>query len=116
MSTYSNTFARGILFIIFYIFEIDILKIYILKIYFNLLYSQTCACRSDGSIRIDFSETNFDTNTDINDTQMKVNISQTDESKVAEQQSSSRLQQCTSNKPRMRCVADTGMYKNTSIL
>lgn len=40
---------------------------------------------------------------------MKVNISQTDESKVAEQQSSSRLQQCASNKSRMRCVADTGM-------
>lgn len=47
---------------------------------------------------------------------MKVNISQTDESKVAEQQSSSRLQQCASNKPRMRCVADTGMYRNTVIL
>lgn len=66
-------------------------------------------------MRIDLSETNFDATADIDDTQMKVNISQTDESKVAEQQSSSRLQQCTSSKPRIRCVADTGVYINIYI-
>lgn len=77
--------------------------------YCTLLYFQSCSDRSDDSMRIDLSETDFDPNIDINDTQMNVNISQTDESKVAEQQSSSRLQQCTSNKPRVRCVADTGM-------
>ncbi|XP_026296613.1 baculoviral IAP repeat-containing protein 6 isoform X3 [Apis mellifera] len=97
----------------------DTLVVALIKLVCRLIQTplpETCACRSDGSIRIDFSETNFDTNTDINDTQMKVNISQTDESKVAEQQSSSRLQQCASNKPRMRCVADTVLQHEPTMM
>lgn len=60
-------------------------------------------------MRMDHSEAS--TASDISEPQIKVNISQTDESKVAEQQSSSRLQQSRSSKPRVRCVADTGMYQ-----
>lgn len=59
-------------------------------------------------MRMDHSETM----SDISGPQMKMNISQTDESKVAEQQSSSRMQQSRSSKPRTRCVANTGKYRN----
>ncbi|XP_050487172.1 baculoviral IAP repeat-containing protein 6 isoform X2 [Bombus huntii] len=97
----------------------DTLVVALIKLVYRLIQTplpEPCPGRSDGPIRIDLCETNFDANIDINDTQMKVNISQTDESKVAEQQSSSRLQQCTSNKPRVRCVADTVLQHEPTMM
>ncbi|XP_017761383.1 PREDICTED: baculoviral IAP repeat-containing protein 6 [Eufriesea mexicana] len=97
----------------------DTLIIVLIKLVCRLVQTplpETCTDRTDGSMRIDLSETNFDITTDIDDTQMKVNISQTDESKVAEQQSSSRLQQCTSSKPRVRCVADTVLQHEPTMM
>ena len=44
------------------------------------------------------------------DSQEKMNTSQTDESKVAEQQTSARAHQ--TSKPRVPCVADTGNKNN----
>lgn len=81
----------------------------------SLLYFQTSAGRSDSTMRVDSCETSLNLAGDITDTQMNVNISQTDESKVAEQQSS-RLQQCASNKPRVRCVADTGTCETVAVV
>lgn len=57
------------------------------------------------------SEITINLRNNTNDAQVEVNISQTDESKAAEQQTSLRLQQTASNKPRVPCVADTGNYK-----
>ncbi|CAK9813280.1 Baculoviral IAP repeat-containing protein 6 [Anthophora quadrimaculata] len=97
----------------------DTLVVALIKLVCRLIQTplpETCAGRFDSTMRIDLSETNLDTAADMNDTQMKVNISQTDESKVAEQQSSSRLQQCTSNKPRVRCVADTVLQHEPTMM
>ncbi|XP_076756528.1 BIR repeat containing ubiquitin-conjugating enzyme isoform X2 [Xylocopa sonorina] len=97
----------------------DTLVVALIKLVCRLVQTplpETSAGRSDSSMRIDLSETNFDVGTDMNDTQMKVNISQTDESKVAEQQSSSRMQQCQSNKPRVRCVADTVLQHEPTMM
>lgn len=57
------------------------------------------------------SEITINLRNNSNDPQVEVNISQTDESKAAEQQTSLRLQQAANNKPRVPCVADTGNYK-----
>ncbi|KAK9296171.1 hypothetical protein QLX08_009734 [Tetragonisca angustula] len=95
----------------------DTLVVALIKLVCRLIQTplpESCSDRSDDSMRIDLSETDFDPT--IDDTQMNVNISQTDESKVAEQQSSSRLQQCTSNKPRVRCVADTVLQHEPTMM
>ncbi|XP_017883088.1 baculoviral IAP repeat-containing protein 6 isoform X2 [Ceratina calcarata] len=70
----------------------------------------------DSSMRIDMSESSLDAASDVGDDQMKANISQTDESKVAEQQSSSRGQQCGSSKPRVRCIADTVLQHEPTMM
>lgn len=46
----------------------------------------------------------------VSDPHVQMNISQTDESKAAEQQNSFHPQQTVINKPRVPCLADTGDY------
>ncbi|XP_054010480.1 baculoviral IAP repeat-containing protein 6 isoform X1 [Hylaeus anthracinus] len=97
----------------------DTLVVALIKLVCRLIQTplpNSCAGRSDSSMRIDLSETNLGLASDISDAQMKINISQTDESKVAEQQSSSRLQQSTLNKPNIRCVADTVLQHEPTMM
>ncbi|XP_043255701.1 baculoviral IAP repeat-containing protein 6 [Colletes gigas] len=97
----------------------DTLVVALIKLVCRLIQTplpNACAGRSDSSMRIDLSETSLGSASDIGDTQMKINISQTDESKVAEQQSSSRLQQSTLNKPNIRCVADTVLQHEPTMM
>ncbi|XP_015440195.1 PREDICTED: baculoviral IAP repeat-containing protein 6 [Dufourea novaeangliae] len=97
----------------------DTLVVALIKLVCRLVQTplpNTCAGRSDGATGIDFSDAGLSSTSDINDTPMKINISQTDESKVAEQQSSSRMQQSSSNKPNVRCVADTVLQHEPTMM
>ncbi|XP_076225750.1 BIR repeat containing ubiquitin-conjugating enzyme isoform X2 [Nomia melanderi] len=87
----------------------DTLVVALIKLVCRLVQTpllDNCEDQSDSTIGNDLSDATLDTTNDINETQMKINISQTDESKVAEQQSSSRQQQSTPNNTNIRCVAD----------
>ncbi|XP_076667240.1 BIR repeat containing ubiquitin-conjugating enzyme isoform X2 [Andrena cerasifolii] len=93
----------------------DTLVVALIKLVCRLIQTplaNSCLCRSDSTMRMDHSETM----SDISGPQMKMNISQTDESKVAEQQSSSRMQQSRSSKPRTRCVANTVLQHEPTMM
>ncbi|XP_015597939.1 baculoviral IAP repeat-containing protein 6 isoform X3 [Cephus cinctus] len=71
----------------------------------------------DGASDMEVSEANQRPGTSTGaDEQAKVNISQTDESKVAEQQTSMRLQQSTTTKLRVPCVADTVLQHEPTMM
>ena len=63
--------------------------------------------RGDISNVMELGESAFNANDTESDIEIKVNMSQTDENKVAEQQISNRLQ---TPKPKVPCIADTGLF------
>ncbi|KAG7200149.1 hypothetical protein KM043_000587 [Ampulex compressa] len=89
----------------------DTLVVALIKLVCRLIQTPLPNARpiqSDSTTEMEFAESGASSGSSINEGQSKMNISQTDESKVAEQQTSSfRSQQSIVNKPRVPCVADT---------
>ncbi|XP_016842826.1 baculoviral IAP repeat-containing protein 6 isoform X2 [Nasonia vitripennis] len=70
--------------------------------------------RSDSTTEMELGESSQSSNSSLNDSQEKMNTSQTDESKVAEQQTSSRTH--STSKPRVPCVADTVLQHEPTMM
>ncbi|XP_032684948.1 baculoviral IAP repeat-containing protein 6 isoform X6 [Odontomachus brunneus] len=64
----------------------------------------------------ELSEATSDPRASTNEPQVQINISQTDESKVAEQQTSFRLQQPTTSKSCVPCLADTVLQHEPTMM